>query len=514
MEQAAPKETKNIPLWLIAISILLPTSFSALATSATNVAIPHISGYFAATSDEVKWVVTSYMIANACLIMLSGWLESILGRKTFLKVSILIFTIGAFICVAAPSLNIMVLGRFIQGVGGGPMTPMAQTILLSAFPPERKGVAMSLFGLAVMVFAILGPSFGGFLVDNLSWQYIYSVNIPIGIVSLILVSKYIKDTPHDSKHLHVDYVGMVALVLWLMSMQIVLDKGQQYNWFDCQWILWLSVFSLIMLIFLVVWEGESKDSFMKLRLFKDRNFLLGTIISTSVTMIVFTTMFLAPQFLQNILGYTALLSGYTLAPRVISCVIMLLVITPLMKLYDSRILIAIGFLFLGIATFMFTNVNLSVSFLYVSIPNVLLGIGVIMTFIPISALALGTLPPEDLANGASLHNFCKTIGAAVVVSISSTIVARHSQIHQTYLVENLSNFNIVFQQKMASFIHTFITGASSTFAQTKADAYVYKQMLVQAKLMSYVDVFAVFAMLAFVLIPVALMIDTNIKKHK
>ena len=196
------KEERTVPLWLVAISILLPTSFSALATSATNVAIPHISGFFAATSDEVKWVVTSYMISNACLIMLSGWIESILGRKAFLKLSIIIFTIGAFICVSAPSLNVMVLGRFIQGIGGGPMTPIAQTVLLSAFPPEKKGVGMSLFGLAVMVFAILGPSFGGFLVDNLSWQYIYSVNIPVGIISLILVSKNIKDTKHDSKNIH------------------------------------------------------------------------------------------------------------------------------------------------------------------------------------------------------------------------------------------------------------------------------------------------------------------------
>ena len=305
---------------------------------------------------------------------------------------------------------------------------------------------------------------------------------------------------------------MSALILWLLSIQIVLDKGQQYNWFDCAWISWLSGFSLVALAFLIVWEIENKNSFMKLRLFKDRNFLIGTIISTAVTMVVFTTMFLAPQFLQNVLGYTALLSGYTLAPRVISCVIMLILITPLMKIYDSRLLIAAGFFFLGIATFMFTHVNLSVSFIYVSIPNVLLGIGVILTFIPISALALGTLPKDQLANGASLHNFCKTVGAAVVVSVSSTIVARHSQIHQTYLVDNLSNFNLVFQNKMTSFIHTFSLFASSSFAQIKANAYVYKQLIVQARLMSYVDVFALFALLAFILIPVSFMLNTNVNE--
>lgn len=506
-------ENRKIPIWLIAISILMPTSFSALATTATNVAIPHISGYFAATADEAKWIVTSYMVANACLIMLSGWLESLFGRKLFIKICTTIFTLGALICTFAPSLNIMVLGRFIQGVGGGPMTPISQTVLLSAFPPEKKGVAMSLFGFAVMVCAILGPSFGGFLVDNLNWHYIYSVNIPVGILSFILVSKFISDTK-PAKIKHMDFVGMTALILWLLSMQIVLDKGQQYNWFDCGWIGWLSGFSLVCLSFLIVWEIENKDSFMKVRLFKDRNFFIGTVISTAVSMVVFTTMYLAPQFIQNILGYTAFLSGISMAPRVISCVLMLLVIPHLMRIYDSRLLISIGFLFLGLASFMFTNINLAVSFFYVSMPNVLLGVGVILTFIPISALALGTLPKEELANGASLHNFCKTIGVAIVVSLSSTLVARHSQMHQNYLVDKLSNYSLVFQNKMAGWTHTFITGASSSFATTKANAYAYKQMIVQSTLMAYVDTFAIVAMLAFVLIPIPFLMNTDIKNRK
>lgn len=502
-------EKRKVPIWLIAVSILMPTSFSALATTATNVALPHISGYFAATADEAKWIVTSYMVANACMIMLSGWLEHLLGRKQFMKICIVIFTLGALICTVAPSLNVMVLGRLIQGVGGGPMTPMSQTVLLSAFPAEKKGLAMSLFGFAVMVCAILGPSFGGFLVDNLNWHYIYSVNIPIGVISYILICKNIEDTKSEQKQQHMDFVGMTALILWLVSMQIVLDKGQQYNWFDCGWICWLSGFSLVVLSFLIVWEIENKNSFMKVRLFKDRNFLIGTIISTAVSMVVFTTMYLAPQFIQNVLGYTALLSGLTMAPRVISCIIMLAVIPSLMKIYDSRVLIAIGFFFLGLATFMYTNVNLAVSFLYVSIPNILLGVGVILTFIPISALALGTLPKEQLANGASLHNFCKTIGVAIVVSMSSTLVARHSQMHQNYLVDNLSNYSLIFQNKMAGWTHTFMSNASSAFAANKANAYAYKQMITQSTLFAYVDTFAIVAALAFILIPIAFFMKTK-----
>ncbi|MCI5824947.1 MAG: DHA2 family efflux MFS transporter permease subunit, partial [Candidatus Gastranaerophilales bacterium] len=329
----------KIPIWLIAVSILMPTSFSALATTATNVAIPHISGYFAATADEAKWIVTSYMVANACLIMLSGWLEQLFGRKQLIKICIAVFTLGALICTLAPSLNIMVIGRFVQGVGGGPMTPISQTVLLSAFPPNKKGLAMSLFGFAVMVCAILGPSFGGFLVDNFNWHYIYSINIPVGIISFILVTKFISDTKPKQKTNNIDFVGMTALVLWLLSMQIVLDKGQQYNWFDCGWICWLAGFSLVCLSFLIVWEIENKNSFIKIRLFKDRNFFIGTVISTAVSMVVFTTMYLAPQFIQNVLGYTALLSGLSMAPRVISCLAMLAVIPSLMRIYDSRLLI-------------------------------------------------------------------------------------------------------------------------------------------------------------------------------
>ena len=252
----------KVPIWLIAISILMPTSFAALATTATNVAIPHISGYFAATADESKWIVTSYMVANACMIMLTGWLEHVLGRKQLIKVCIFIFTLGALICTVAPSLNIMVIGRLIQGIGGGPMTPISQTVLLSAFPEDKKGVAMSLFGLAVMVCAILGPSFGGFLVDNFNWHYIYSVNIPVGIVSYMLICKNIENTEPSKEKKHVDFIGMSALIIWLLSMQIVLDKGQQYNWFDSAWISWLSGFSLVVLSFLVIWEIENKNSFI------------------------------------------------------------------------------------------------------------------------------------------------------------------------------------------------------------------------------------------------------------
>ncbi len=496
------------PLWLISLSILLPASFSCLATSATNVAIPHIAGYFGSTVDEANWVITSYMIANACLILMTGWLENLMGRKLFLKIFISIFAIGSLICAIAPNLNLMVLGRLIQGIGGGPMTPIAQSILLSSFPYEKRSIAMSLFGFAVMVFAILGPTFGGFIVDNADWQWIYLINIPVAIISISLVHANIEEMEVRKKITKIDFPGMISLVIWLLSMQVVLDKGQQFNWFDSSFICILSSLAVISLVFFIVWELEYKNPLVNIRIFKDKNFFTGTILSAAVNMIVFSSIVLIPQFLQNMMGYTAMISGMALAPRIISSVIMIVLINPLMKIFDNRILISIGFFFLGISVLMYSNINLMISFNYVAIPNILLGVGIIMIFIPVSSLVLGTLPKSELSNGASLHNLCKTVCTAAAASIANTLVARHAQIHQVYLVKNLSDFSIIFQQKISSLIHTFMISGSAISAQIKANAYLYKSMVVQSKLMAYVDVFEIFAMIAFLLIPLSYTLKT------
>lgn len=504
-----PKSKQKSPLWIISLAILLPASFSCLATSATNVAIPHIAGYFGSTIDEANWVITSYMIANACLILMTGWLENLMGRKLFLKVFITIFTVGSLLCALAPNLNFMVLGRLIQGIGGGPMSPIAQSILLAAFPQEKRSIAMSLFGFAVMVFAILGPTFGGFIVDNSDWQWIYLINIPVGIISIALVHAHINELEFRTKIEKIDYPGMASLVIWLLSMQIVLDKGQQYNWFDSSWICWLSGLSAVSLVFFIVWELEYKNPIVNLRIFKDKNFFVGTILAASVNTILFSTIVLIPQYLQNMIGYTAMLSGMALAPRIWSSAVMIILINPLMKLFDNRILIATGFFFLGFSVLLYTNMNLSVPFEYVAIPNLLLGIGVILIFVPVSTLVLGTLPKSELSNGASLHNLCKIVCTAAVASIANTLVARHTQMHQVFLVKNLSNFSLVFQHKMAALIHTFSSSVSNSAAHIKANAYLYKSLVTQSKLMAYVDVFAIFALLAFILIPVAFILQTK-----
>ena len=294
-------QERKTPLWLMSLIVTMPTFFAFLATSATNVALPHIAGSFGSTNDEAKWVVTSYMIANGIFLPLTGWLERKLGRLDFLKIFITLFTIGSIVCALAPNLLILILGRIIQGVGGGVLMPLSQSILLQEFPKNRKGDAMAIFIFAIMVSSIMGPTVGGFLVDYFSWQWIFIINIPIGILSLIVIPLTVNDTVKQRKKEAVDFLGFLFLVLWLFSMQVVLDKGQQYGWFDCTWICWLSFFSLCCMFFFVVWELEVKEPIVNLRVFKDLNFFVGTILGVLVNIMVCVTIILLPQFYQGLM---------------------------------------------------------------------------------------------------------------------------------------------------------------------------------------------------------------------
>ncbi len=510
-----PNTEKNTPLWLICCAILLPTSFAMLATSETNVAIPHIAGFFGATLDEANWVITSYMIANAILIPLTAWFENKLGRVNFLKIFIGLFTIGSLICAFSHSLNIMIVGRLVQGVGGGPLMPMSQAILISSFPFEKRGKAMALFALAVMVSSIMGPTVGGYIVDNSSWQWIYLMNIPVGIVSILLVQLFIPENPHKSKPRKMDTVGVLLLIMWLMPMQIVLDKGQQFDWFGTPWIAWLAGISLFSFIFFIVWELECKNAIVNIRVFKDRNFAVGTLLGAAVNMLIYITIVLLPKYLQGVMKYTAFLSGLSLAPRVISCLVMLCFIDKLVQKVDNRLLIGVGFGLLAISTFWYTNLNLSVSFAYIVIPNVILGAGVILTFIPISALVLGTLPKSELSNGAGLHSLAKCIATVFSVSVSNTLVARLSQAHQYHLVGNLSNCNLIFRRHMEATTHKFMHFYPHLFAQHKAGFVYYKQLIVQSNIFAYTDVFKIFTLIAILLIPLGFMLQVDLdERHR
>lgn len=501
----AKTQERKTPLWLMSLIVTMPTFFAFLATSATNVALPHIAGSFGSTNDEAKWVVTSYMIANGIFLPLTGWLERKLGRLDFLKIFITLFTIGSVVCTLAPNLLVLILGRIIQGVGGGVLMPLSQSILLQEFPKNRKGDAMAIFIFAIMVSSIMGPTVGGLLVDYFSWQWIFVINIPIGIFSLIVIPLTVNDTAKQRKKESVDFLGFTFLVLWLFSMQVVLDKGQQYGWFDCTWICWLSFFSLTCMLFFIVWELEIKEPIVNLRVFKDLNFFIGTILGVLVNIMVCVTIILLPQFYQGLMGYTASLTGLALASRVIAC-LMLLFIGKLCQMYDLRAIIAFGFLNLGLSIALCTNLNMQVSPTTIILSNFLFGIGSVCALVPISALALGTLPKDKIADAAGVHSLSKCVTGSMFTSLASSFAIRYSQIHQTYLLKNMSVYNPMFNQHFSALKHFFMQNHAMVTASKQANIVLYKQLLAQAKLCAFADIYQYAALVTFLVIPLVFLL--------
>ena len=423
-------EKLNIPLWLITISVMLPTVFSMLATSSVNVAIPYIAGQFGSTRDEANWVVTSYMIAHAMMLPITGWLEVKFTRRKLLKIISLIFAIGSVICFMAPNLNVLIIGRIVQGIGGGPFMPLSQAILMQVFPKHLQAAAMGIFGLGMMVSAIVGPAMGGILVEHLSWQWIFIINIPVVVASMVMIHCNVMNNNVSMKINKFDIVGFSALILWLLPMQTVLDKGSQYGWFDCRWICWLSGFSVCSMIFFIVWELEYKGAITDFRIFKNKNFFIGTILGSGVNMLAYMTLSTLPGFVQSLMGYNAELAGLSLTSRAVACIVFMVIVSKLCEILDNRIIAAIGYFLLATSTFTFTQLNLQVSFSYFIIPNIILGAGIMFAFIPITKLALATVEKEKLALAAGLHSLSKCVVTAFTISITNALVIALSQVHQ------------------------------------------------------------------------------------
>lgn len=504
-------EIKKAPLWLLALVVTMPTFFAFLATSATNVALPHIAGAFGSTSDEAKWVVTSYMIANGIFLPLTGWLENRLGRLGFLKIFISIFTLGSIICATAPSLVVLILGRIIQGVGGGVLMPLSQSILLQEFPSNRKGDAMAIFVFSIMVSSITGPTVGGFLADNFSWQWIFIINIPIGILSLILIPLVVKDTSKSKKKENVDFLGVVFLILWLFSMQIVLDKGQQYGWFDCVWIYWTSVFSLFSMFCFIVYELSIKNPIVNLKVFKNINFIIGTILGVLINAMVCATMILLPQFFQGLMHYTAADTGLVLSTRVFACVV-LLFIGKICKLYDLRAIIAVGLFITGISIALCIDLNMQVAPNVLILSNILFGIGSATALVPVSGIALGTLPKEQIPSGAGVHSLSKCVTGSIATSLASSFTIMLSQVHQTYLIKNMSVYNHNFIVHFNALKSAFAQNSAAIIAAKKANLALYNSLLAQSKLCAISDLFAICALLTFITIPLVLFLKIDKEK--
>ncbi len=429
--------------WVVALTVILPTFLEVMDTSVVNVSLPHIQGSLSAGVDEVTWVLTSYLVANAIIIPITGWLASIFGRKRYLIFSIALFTASSLLCGAAPSLEILVLARILQGLGGGGLQPLSQAILLEAFPVAEHGMAMAVFGMGVVFAPILGPVVGGWITDNWSWRWVFYINLPVGVLAVFLAGLLIHDPAYIRRaKLRIDYWGLILITLGLGCLQIVLDKGEREAWFESNFITTLTVITVVALVVFVVVEIRSKHPVVNLRVFRDRTFASGCVIMFMGFFALFGGFVLLPLYAQTLMGYTAVWAGFVLGPGGVASLFIMPIAGMLMrKGVSPRLLLALGLTTMAYALWLMSGFNLAADFSSISWPRIVQGFGIGLFFVPLAASTYVNIHREEMGNASGIFNLLRNLGGSFGVAASSTLLSQRSQFHQSFLVEHITPYN-------------------------------------------------------------------------
>jgi DHA2 family multidrug resistance protein len=486
--------------WLIAVSVMLATFMEVLDTAIASVALPYIAGSLSASNDEATWVLTSYLVANAVILPASNWFSLRFGRKRFLVTCVIIFTVASFFCGAAPTLGFILVARVIQGAGGGALQPLSQSILLESFPPEKRGAAMALFAFGVVVAPVLGPTLGGWLTDTYSWRYAFYINIPVGALAVFMISRYIKDPPYITKGKapKFDNLGFGLLAVWTGCLQIILDKGQEDDWFGAAWIRWAAFILVLSLTWFIVHSWRSKTPLVNLRTLKDRNFALGCGLMIMFGLCIYSMITVLPLFYQELLGYTAFAAGLVVGPRGIGSILGMPVIGYLGNKVDPRYLLTFGFVGFGITSLVFGNVNLGISPWTLLAPIIITGFALSFVFVPITTQAYSTLRNEQIGNASGIFNLVRNIGGSIGISIAQTLLVRRSDLHQTEMIGYVSRTQYWFEQRLSALTGYLTQHTAAPNAQHAAAQTLYQQLGRQALLWSFVDVFRWTSLICFV----------------
>src|SRR5271167_713056 len=462
MNEAAWRPAVNP--WIIALTVTLATFMEVLDTSIANVALPHIAGSLSAGQDESTWVLTSYLVSNAIILPLSGWLSSIIGRKNFYMSCVALFTVSSFLCGFSPNLGTLIFFRVLQGAAGGGLQPSEQAILADTFPPAKRGMAFAVYGIAVVTAPAIGPTLGGWITDNFTWRWIFFINIPVGILSLLLTSRLIQDPPFLKRRklseTTIDYVGLGFVALGLGALQIVLDKGQRDDWFESHFIVVLSVIAAAALIFVVIWEWRNKDPIIDLHLFRDRTFGISNLLMFMLGFALLGSTLLLPLFSQTLLGYTAERAGLALMPGGFTIMLLLPLVGFLLSRYSPRWLLFFGLVVLSGSLFHMTGFDLDMDFKTVAVARMFQAAGLAFLFVPINTSAYAFLPRDKNNAASGLMNLARNIGGSVGISVVTTLLARRTQFHQVRLMENLTAANPAFQSRLHGMAGTFSAGGS------------------------------------------------------
>ena len=500
--------TPSVNPWIVAFSVMLATFMVVLDSSVANVALPHIAGDLSASTDESTWVLTSYLVANAVMLPASGWLARRIGRKRLLLLSIITFTVASLFCGIAANMPLLILARVLQGFGGGGMMPLAQSILLESFPPRQHGTAMAVYGAGVVVAPVIGPTLGGWITDSYSWRWIFYINLPIGLLALFMVNLYVEDPPyiHNAVRGAIDYLGFSFMALWLGSLQLVLDKGQESDWFSASWICWTACISLAAMVGFIVREFRTSDPIVQLRALRERNFFVGNLITGLFGAILYGLTAMLPLFLQTLMGYSALSSGLSVSPRGIGSLVAMAVVAVLLRYVDGRYVLFCGFALLGYSTFLLSHINFDISMWSVVWPNFLNGFAGGCIFVPLTTLSMAYLRKQDMGNATGIYNLMRNIGGSIGIACITTILVRGAQIHQNYLSAGLTPSSPATQNALRALTARMMqSGLAPADAAHKAMGMLYGGLQQQAALLSYADDFRLLGYLCLLCAPLVLL---------
>jgi len=494
------------------MTVMLATIMEVLDTSVCNVALPHIAGNLSVSPDEATWVLTSYLVSNAIILPMGGWFSMLFGRKRFYMICVALFTVSSFLCGLAPSLGALILFRTLQGIGGGALQPMSQAILVESFPRHKQGMAMAVFGMGVVLAPIIGPTLGGWITDNFTWRWIFYINIPVGVLSVMLTSVLVHDPPYLVRRsfrdgLRIDYFGFGLLALGLGSLEVVLDEGQRDDWFASKFIVVFSALAVVCLISVVFWELRQEHPIIDFHVLKNRNFALGTGAMFMLGIVLYASTALLPLLLQTLLGYTAMLSGLVLSPGGLVVLCAMPLVGVLIHRIEARWMVIFGVLLSASGLLIMSRFNLYIDYNTAMWSRIVQSAGMAFLFVPISTVSVVLIPKERMNYATGLFNLARNIGGSTGIATAVTMLARRSQFHQQRLIEHLTPLDATYRQMISGTARVFqIHGSSLPDATAQAHGLLYGSVLRQASMLAFTDTFRVMAMLFFLVIPLMLLV--------
>ncbi len=504
---AAPWKPSHNP-WVIALVVTMATFMEVLDTSIANVALPHIAGSLSASTDESTWVLSSYLVANAVILPISAWLATRFGRKRFYMTCVVLFGVSSLMCGLAPSLSMLVFFRILQGLGGGGLAPSEQAILADTFPPAKRGMAFAIYGMAVVLAPAIGPTLGGWVTDNFDWRWIFFINVPVAIVSLILTSRVVEDPPHlralTNRAGKVDYVGLLLIAAGVGSLQVVLDKGEREDWFSSPLIFWFSIIGIVGIFGAIFWEYFHENPVIDIRLFKNRNFAISCAMMFMLGAALFGATVLLPQLVQTLMGYTAEQAGIVLSPGAVVIILMLPFIGKMVGKVDPRWMIALGFFLAGVGLLNMTHVDADMDIKTIVLMRVYQMFGVAFLFVPIQTMTYVGVPMEKNNSISGMINLARNMGGSIGIAGLETILARRQQFHQNVLSSHTSEFSSAFQANFAAIKQAMMTaGYDAATATQMAYERLYGMLQAQAAWLGYIDTIYIYAFACFAVVPLA-----------